>query len=90
MNFGSITEHSGPIVNLADVAAKIAKQFAMDISSQSKNDIPTGFHSSRTSQCSKEIILRLSPAQRMMVVISHNSHRTTRIKHGTKSWARPH
>jgi len=81
-NFGSITESIAPKVDRSQLVARITEQFAMDIYSELKNDIPTQFRSSRTSQGNREPAVR-PPPQRTPVVTPHNSRRVARVTHGT-------
>jgi hypothetical protein len=82
-NFGSITEHRSTQPDIADLASRIAEQFAMDVYSELKNDIPIPFRSSRTSQGKREATARPVAPQRTPVVTPHNSRRIPRVTLGT-------
>jgi hypothetical protein len=82
-NFGCIDEYSSARPDISEIAAHVAEQFAMDVYAELKNDIPTQFRASRTSQGNREIASRPAPPQRTPVVTPHNSRRVPRLGHGT-------
>lgn len=81
-NFGSISENLPARADISQIAARITEQFAMDVYSELKNDIPTQFRSSRTSQGNRDIAARPPPPSRTPVVTPHNSRRLPRMAHG--------
>jgi hypothetical protein len=82
-NFGSVDDTFGSKPDIAEIAARIAEHFAMDVYAELKNDIPTQFRASRTSQGIREAGSRQMQQQRAPVVTPHNSRRVNRVGHGT-------
>jgi hypothetical protein len=82
-NFGSVNENAASNMDISELAARVAEQFAMDVYAELKNDIPTQFRSSRTSQGNRDGGSRALQPQRTPVVTPHNSRRVARIGHGT-------
>jgi hypothetical protein len=80
-NFGSLDENSSQRPDLSEIVARIAELFAMDVYSELKNDIPTQFRGSQTSQGNRDLASRAIPPQRTPVVTPHNSRRVPRIGH---------
>jgi hypothetical protein len=81
-NFGSMGESLPARTDISSIAARITEQFAMDVYTELRNNIPTQFRSSRTSQGNREVAARSLPPSRTPVVTPHNSKRVQRATHG--------
>jgi hypothetical protein len=82
-NFGSISESLLARTDISILALKVAEQFAMDVYTELKDEIPTPDRASRTSQAPRDQNSRPMPPQRTPVVTPLNHPRVLRFGHGT-------
>jgi hypothetical protein len=82
-NFGSISESVIEPTDVSILALKVAEQFAMDVYSELKEEIPIQDRASRTSQAPRDLNSRPAPSQRTSVVTPLNHPRVVRVGHGT-------